>query len=143
MLVDANILIYAHDESAPQHAVARTWFEDRLNEPRRVGLPWPSIVAFLRVTTNPRISAHPSTPEVAWRHVDSWFTSPSVWIPQPGPRHREVLRRLVLDLSLTANLISDAHLAAMAVEHGLEVCSADSDFARFPSVRWRNPLVSG
>jgi toxin-antitoxin system PIN domain toxin len=142
MLVDANLLIYSHDASSVHHEKARTWFEDGLNSPRRIGIPWPSIVAFLRLTTNPRVSAQPFTPAEAWEHVESWFRSPSAWIPQPTTRHREVFRSLVVDLQLTANLISDAHLAALAMEHGLELFSADSDFARFPAVRWRNPLAT-
>jgi len=143
MLVDANLLIYAHDDSSPHHEAARSWLEGRLNEPRRVGIPWVSVIAFLRLTTNPRVSADPSTPDEAWGHVDSWFTSPSAWIPQPTSRHAEVLRGLVVGHGLTANLISDAHLAALAIEHGLEICSADSDFARFHEVRWYNPLRRG
>lgn len=140
MLVDANLLIYAHDSSSGQHEAARSWLEEQLNGPRRVGIPWPSILAFLRLTTNPRVSDRPATPTEAWAHVDSWFGSPSAWIPQPTARHADVLRTLVTDQGLTAALISDAHLAALAIEHGLELCSADSDFARFPDLRWRNPL---
>ena len=142
MLVDANLLIYAHDDSSVHHEKARNWLESKLNAPRRIGIPWPSIIAFLRLTTNPRVSANPSTPMEAWQHVESWFTSPSAWIPQPTARHGEVLSGLVVGLQLTANLIGDAHLAALAMEHGLEMCSADSDFARFPKLRWHNPLRS-
>jgi len=141
MLVDANILIYAHDSSSPQHEPARRWFEEQLNGTRRVGIPWPSILAFLRLTTNPRVTASPSTPDQAWRHVESWFGSSAAWIPSPTERHAEVLSGLVVGLGLTANLISDAHLAALAMEHGLEVCSADSDFARFPGLRLHNPMI--
>jgi len=143
MLVDANLLIYAHDSSSVHHKQALSWLESRLNAPRRVGIPWPSIIAFLRLTTNPRVGAAPATPAEAWRHVQSWFASPSAWIPQPTARHGEVFSTLVVDLQLTAHLISDAHLAALAIEHGLELCSADSDFARFPTLRWHNPLRSG
>jgi len=142
MLVDANILVYAHHLGSPHHEAAKSWLESRLNAPRRVGIAWPSIIAFLRLTTNPRVSADPFTTDEAWAHVDTWFTSPSAWIPQPTQRHAEVLRRLVKEHGLTANLISDAHLAALAIEHGLQVCSVDSDFARFPEIRWENPLAS-
>lgn len=143
MLVDANLLVYAHDESSPHHELARVWLESLLDAPRRVGIPWPSIIAFLRLTTNPRVIADPSTPGEAWAHVESWLSAPSVWIPQPTDRHAEVLRGLVTRHGLTSNLIHDAHLAALAVEHGLEVCSADTDFARFPEIRWHNPLRAG
>lgn len=142
MLLDANLLIYAHDDTSPHHERARRWLEDRLNAPHRVGIPWASILAFLRLTTNPRVSASPSTPAEAWRHVHSWFGSSSAWVPQPTERHAEVLHDLVVDLGLTGNLVSDAHLAALATEHGLVVCSADSDFARFPNLRWHNPLTT-
>ena len=141
MLVDANLLVYAHDASSPFHARARTWLEDQLNGPRRVALPWPSVLAFLLLTTNPRVSDRPLTPAQAWGHVKTWFSSPVAWTPVPTERHAEVLGRLVTELHLGANLIPDAHLAALAMEHGLEVCSVDGDFARFPDLRWRNPLL--
>lgn len=141
MLIDANLLIYAHDETSPQHELALPWLEARLNGPYRVGIPWPSILAFLRLTTNPRVSATPSSPAEAWGHVESWFASGAAWIPMPTERHREILGELVVGLHVTANLVSDAHLAALAMEHGLLLCSADSDFARFPGLRWLNPIV--
>ncbi len=141
MLLDANLLVYAHDASSPFHARARSWVEEQLNGPRRVAIPWPSVLAYLRLTTNPRVTDRPLTPVQAWRHVEGWFESPMVWAPVPTERHGEMLGRLVTGLHLGANLIPDAHLAALAMEHGLEVCSADADFARFPDLRWRNPLL--
>jgi len=141
MLLDANLLIYAHDASSPFHARARSWVEEQLNGPRRVAIPWPTVLAFLRLTTNPRVTSRPLSPDQAWRRVESWFGSPMVWAPVPTERHGEMLGRLVTELQLGANLIPDAHLAALAMEHGLEVCSADADFARFPDLRWRNPLL--
>jgi toxin-antitoxin system PIN domain toxin len=141
ILVDANLLVYAHDDSHPQHRAAHRWLEDQLNSSYRVGLPWPSVLAFLRLTTNPRISATPFTPQQAWSHVETWFSSPSAWVPQPGDAHARLLGGLLTDLSLTGNLVPDAHLAVLAIEHGLTLCSADSDFARFPDLRWTNPLA--
>ena len=141
MLLDANLLIYAHDASSPFHARARPWVEAQLNGPRRVAIPWPTVSAFLRLTTNPRVTGRPLTPDRAWRYVEGWFESPMAWAPVPTERHGELLGRLVSDLQLAANLVADAHLAALAMEHGLEVCSADADFARFPDLRWRNPLL--
>jgi toxin-antitoxin system PIN domain toxin len=141
MLVDANLLVYAHDSSSPFHARAHAWVEAQLNGPRRVAIPWPSVLAFLRLTTNPRVSDRPLTPAQAWGHVQSWFRSPVAWTPVPTEAHGEVLGRLVIELHLGANLVPDAHLATLAMEHGLELCSADADFARFPGLRWRNPLV--
>ncbi len=141
MLIDANLLVYAHDASSPFHARAHGWVEEQLNGPRRVAIPWPSALAFLRLTTNPRVTERPLTPSQAWSLVESWFSSPVVWAPGATKNHGEVLGRLVTELQLAANLIPDAHLAALAMEHGLEVCSADGDFARFPGLRWRNPLL--
>jgi len=141
MLLDANLLIYAHDASSPFHDRAHAWVEQQLNGPRQVAIPWVSTLAFLRLTTNPRVSERPLTPTQAWEHVESWFESPVVWAPEPSHRHGDILGRFVVELQLSANLIADAHLAALATEHGLELFSADGDFARFPGLRWRNPLL--
>lgn len=143
MLVDANLLVYVHDRSSRFHERCREWLEQQLDGPRRVGIPWPSIVAFVRLTTNPRVVAAPLSAQAAWRHVESWFSSPVAWRPVPTERHGQILGRYIVDLELTANLVTDAHLAALAVEHGLELCSNDSDFARFPGLRWHNPLLGG
>lgn len=141
MLIDANLLIYSRDEESPFHAAALSWFSTQLNGERPVGIAWSSTLAFLRVITNPRVTVSPLTAHEAWATVDSWFSSPVVWTPAPTDRHRGVLANFVTSLDLTAKLVPDAHLAALAIEHGLEVCSADSDFARFPGLRWRNPLA--
>lgn len=141
MLVDANILIYAVDERSRAHAAARTWLEDALNGSRRVGLPWQSLLAFVRIVTHPRALPSPLVPSEAWSFVDEWLDAPAAWVPQPGRGYRELLNRLVVDLDLRGNLVSDAALAAVALEHGLTVVSADSDFARFPGVRWHNPVA--
>ncbi len=140
MLVDANILLFATDEESPFHEAASEWLTDRLNGPRRVGLPWEVLGAFLRLTTNPRVIRRPLMPEQAWSQVDGWLGTDVAWIPSPTERHAEVLRALVLSYQLRGNLISDAHLAALAVQHGLTVCSADTDFARFREIEWVNPL---
>ena len=141
MLVDANILLYAVDEAGPFHDRARNWLEDALNGNRRVGLPWASLTAFLRIVTNPRALAEPLTPAEAWALVDAWLDAPAVWVPAPGRGHRAILGRLVGDLDLRANLIPDAVLAALCIEHGLEMISADTDFARFTEVTWHNPVA--
>ena len=140
ILVDANLLVYAHAASLPQHEPARSWLDAQLNGDTRVGLSWPSLLAFLRVMTNPRILERPESTADAWRQVCAWLEVPVVWIPEPTERHRDVLGRLLEQTSATANLVPDAHLAALAIEHGLPLCSADGDFARFPHLRWRNPL---
>lgn len=140
ILVDANLLLYARDSTSSQHAVAISWLTERLNGIERVGLPWESLVAFARISTHPRVFAHPLTPAEAWAQVREWLAARPAWIPLPTQQHAEVLGELVERHHVGGNLISDAHLAALAIEHGLIVCSADSDFARFPELNWRNPL---
>ncbi|MBA3877480.1 MAG: VapC toxin family PIN domain ribonuclease [Anaerolinea sp.] len=141
MLIDANLLLLAVDVSAPSHERAASWLTEQLNGDRRVGMPWESLTAFVRISTHPRASEHPLKPGEAWRFVTEWLATPTVWVPMPTERHADVLGGLVDKHNLTGNLIPDAHLAAMAIEHGLDVCSADTDFARFTEIRWRNPLA--
>jgi toxin-antitoxin system PIN domain toxin len=141
MLVDANLLLFAVDSGSPWHRPAAKWLTAQLNGERRVGIPWESLVAFVRVATHPRASDHPLQPDEAWAFVEEWLAAPTVWVPQPTEAHPDVLGSLVRRYRLGGNLVPDAHLAAIAIEHGLEVCSADSDFARFTEVRWRNPLA--
>ena len=140
ILVDANLLIYAHVDAFPQHERARRWLDERLNGAAPVGLPWPSLLGFLRVSTNPRVFQRPAAVSDAWRQVLAWLGCERVWIPQPTERHREVLGGLLTAPGVQANLVQDAHLAALAVEHGLILCSTDGDFARFSGLRWENPL---
>jgi len=140
MLVDANILLFAVDETSPFHRAAARWLEDRLGGARRVGLPWQCVGAFLRISTHPRAAEHPLSPGEAWSYIEEWLAAEAVWVPQATERHAEVLGSLVTGYQLRGNLISDAQLAAIAIEHGLTVCSADTDFARFREIRWENPL---
>ena len=143
ILVDANLLIYAHVNTFPQHEHARRWLDERLNGVAPVGLPWPSILAFLRLTTNPRVFERPEPMLDAWQQVISWLQAERVWIPQPTERHQDVLGELLAAPGVHANLVPDAHLAALAIEHGLILCSTDGDFARFAGLRWENPLAAG
>jgi toxin-antitoxin system PIN domain toxin len=140
ILVDANLLVYAQVQEMSQHEAARNWLDARLNGTAAVGLPWPSLLAFVRLVTNPRIFARPETVDAAWQQVEAWLACPPVWIPQPTERHRGVLGSLLRGTSSRANLVPDAHLAALAIEHGLLLCSTDGDFARFPGLRSQNPL---
>ena len=140
ILLDANLLIYAHVRDFPQHQAARDWLDARLNGAAPVGLPWPSLLAFLRLTTNPRVFERPEPVAEAWRQVLAWVGSESAWIPQPTERHGEILGALLAAPGVHANLVPDAHLAALAIEHGLILCSTDGDFARFAGLRWENPL---
>lgn len=143
ILVDANLLLYAVFEDTPGHERAIAWLDGHLgHRVRRLGLPWPSLLAFLRIATNPRVWARPLPPDQAWSIVEAWLGQPAVWIPQPGPDHAAVLGRLHRAVRPVGNLVPDAHLAALAIEHGLELASTDSDFARFPGLRWTNPLAA-
>lgn len=141
MLIDANLLLYAVDRSSPHHPAAAVWLTDQLNGSRRVGLPWQSLVAFLRVSTHPRASRRPLAPAEAWAHVADWLAVDVAWIPTPTAPHAHILAGLVAAHDLRGNLIPDGELAALAIEHGLVVCSADTDFARFSEVTWQNPLA--
>ena len=141
MLVDANLLLYAVHERATQHEAAVAWLGEQLNGSRRVGLPWQSLMAFLRISTHPRAFERPLDPATAYERVTEWLAAPPAWIPQPGPGYAASLGELIRRHEVRGNLVPDAQLAALALEHGLTVCSADTDFARFDEVRWQNPLV--
>jgi toxin-antitoxin system PIN domain toxin len=140
ILIDANLLLYATNEAFPQHRRAKTWLDERLAGSARVGLPWPSLLAFLRLATNARMFARPMRTHEAWRQVKTWLECEHAWTPGPTERHAEVLGRLLAEPGVNGSLVHDAHLAALAIEHGLELCSNDGDFARFPDLRWSNPL---
>ncbi len=142
ILVDANLLIYAFDRRVAEHERARSWLDEVLSGGARVGLPWESLLAFLRITTNARLFARPARMTVAWRQVEGWLASPAAWVPQPTERHTETLGTLLALVGAGGGDVHDAHLAAIALQHGLTVCSADSDFTRFPGVRWENPLAA-
>ncbi len=141
ILVDTNLLVYAHVTDFPQHEAAREWLDERLRTVPRVALPWPALLGFLRITTNPRIFERPEPVEEAWAQVAAWLGAPSAWTPAPTARHAEVLGELIRKARPSANLMPDAHLAALAIEHGLKLYSTDGDFARFPGLRWQNPLT--
>ncbi len=141
ILIDANILVYAYIDGFPQHRTARDWLDGQLSGADRVGLPWASLLGFLRVTTNFRVLPNPPSTAEAWSQAVAWLQSGTVWIPQPTERHPAVLARLLAVPGIRANLVHNAHLAALAIEHGLSLCSADGDFARFPGLRWVNPLA--
>ncbi len=140
ILLDANVLIYSAVTDSVHHAYMKSWLDKKLNSPVPIGIPWPSLLAFVRITTNPRIYSPPAASLEAWKVVNYWLSCPSVWIPLPGRNHHIILNRIITEIKPTANLVPDAHLASLAEEHGLIVYSTDSDFARFPSIRWVNPL---
>ena len=140
ILVDANLLVYAHASSMEQHPRALAWLDEQLNGSVRVGLPWPSLLAFTRLVSNPRIFARAEPVSKAWRQVEDWLNCGTVWIPSPTERHATVVGSLIGSGNMTSNLVPDIHLAALAIEHGLTLCSTDGDFARFDSLSWSNPL---
>ena len=140
-LVDANLLIYAVDEEASHHAAARAWLEDLLSGTETVALPWLVLLAFLRLTTQPRLFARPLAADEALDVVESWLDQPCVVTVGPTVRHAARMRELLRVVGAAGNHVGDAHLAALAIEHGAELCSADTDFARFPGLRWTNPVA--
>ena len=142
ILIDANVLVYAHVERMEVHKAARAWLDGRLNGSALVGLPWPSLLAFMRLVTNPRVFDSPESTAEAWTQVSRWLDCEVAWIPQPTPRHAGILGEVLHQSDAHANLVPDAHLAALAIEHGLTLCTTDGDFARFPGLRWENPLRS-
>jgi toxin-antitoxin system PIN domain toxin len=141
ILLDANLLVYAATSSLPQHEQARAWLDGRLNGTAPVGLPWPSLLAFIRLVSNPRVFERPRSIPDAWAQVEAWLGCTPAWLPQPTERHPEVLGELLRASVQRSNLVADAHLAALAIEHGLTLCSTDGDFARFAPLRWENPLA--
>ena len=141
ILLDANLLIYAVNSDAPLHRKATAWLQAVVSGPETVGLPWAVLLAFLRVTTRPGLFTRPLSAQNALDVVATWLEQPAVVAVEPTSIHLRVLRDLLLPLGMGGNLTSDAHLAALAIEHGAELCSTDTDFARFPRLRWRNPLV--
>ncbi len=140
ILVDANVLLYAYDTQAARHAAAKRWWEEQLSGPDPVRLAWSTIVAFVRIGTHHRVFEHPLSLREACEHVASWLARPMVAVLEPGPRHWDILRRLLVASQATGNLVTDAHLAALAIEHGAELRSTDKDFARFEGLSWQDPL---
>jgi len=140
ILVDVNILLYASNDEAVHHAKSREWLDGKLGGAAPVGLPWLTLLGFLRIATNPRAFRNPLTMETAWQQVSAWLSAETVWTPEPTERHAGVLSQLLALPGVYGNLVTDAHLAALAIEHGLTLCSTDGDFARFPGLTWLNPL---
>jgi uncharacterized protein len=141
ILVDANLLLYAVNVDSPHHKSARTWLEKTLSSSTRVGLSWLVVLAFLRITTRSGIFQRPLTPDQAMEYVDAWLELPNVALVGPGRRHWEILRSLLRAAGTAGNLTSDAHLGALAIEHGYPIFSTDGDFRRFQGVQHVNPLA--
>jgi uncharacterized protein len=142
ILIDVNILVYATHEESVAHAAAGAWLDQQLNGSTKVGVPWASMLGFLRIATNARAFRKPLTMADAWGQVLRWLGAAPVWVPQPTERHADVLGQLLALPGVHGNLVPDAHLAALAIEHGLTLCSTDGDFARFSKLRFLNPLAA-
>jgi uncharacterized protein len=139
-LVDANVLLYAYHPRAAQHERCRAWVEAEFASGAAVRIPWATIIAFLRISTNPRVFERPLTMAEAETAVSSWLALPSVSPLDPGERYWDVLRDLLHRAQVTGPLVTDAALAALAMEHGATLCTTDRDFARFPGLHTLNPL---
>ena len=139
-LVDANLLLYAYDDRSPHHVEAKRWLEDVLSGTETVAFAWVVLLAFLRLTTNPRVFERPLDAREALDIVDGWLAAGPATVVHPTALHATHVRALLEPLGTAGNITTDAHLAALAIEHQGELCSCDGDFARFPGLRWRNPL---
>lgn len=141
ILTDVNPLLNAYNRDFPDHVAARKWWEGAVNDQEAIGLAWVTILGFIRIMTNPRAMLNPMPVGEAVAAAKSWLDLPNMDIVEPGPRHAEILFRLLRQVGVAGNLTTDAHLAALAIEHQARLASTDTDFARFPGLRWFNPLA--
>jgi uncharacterized protein len=141
-LGDVNLLLYAVDSTSPRHEAARRWLEDQLSGTETFGFAWTVLLAFVRLSTHRSVFARPLTAGQAFDLVDDWLAQPPVSVLHPTDRHATIVRELLEPLGTAGNLVTDAHLAALAIEHGAVLASSDYDFGRFPRLRWVDPLAS-
>lgn len=140
---DVNLLLYAYDSQSARHAPARDWLEQTLSGTETVGMAWVVLLAFIRLGTRAVVVESPLDVGAAIELVESWLDQPCVTIVNPTARHASVLRDLLIPLGTAGNLTTDAHLAALAIEHGATLCSSDTDFGRFAGLHWQDPLAEG
>jgi toxin-antitoxin system PIN domain toxin len=140
ILPDVNLLLYAVDEAAPRHRRARAWMEEVLSGTEEVGFAWAVVLGFVRISTNPSVFEDSLEAADAFGYAEEWLARPVSLTLHPGSGHVELMRELLQPLGVAGNLTSDAHLAALAIEHGAELCSSDTDFSRFEGLRWRDPI---
>jgi len=140
-IIDANLLIYFYNEASEHHPRAATWVDSLINSTEQIGLPWITLWAFLRLSTAPRVLPRPLSPADAFAIVRDWIEQPAVIVVQPASRYAAILERLVVGTGARAGLVTDAALAALAIENGATLASADHDFSRFPDLKWVNPLA--
>jgi uncharacterized protein len=143
ILIDANLLLYAFDLSSPHHRSARQWLTAALSSPGSVALSWATILAFLRLSTDVRLLRNPLTTTEATSLVSEWLERPNVIVVAAGERHWAILRGLLAEAQVRGALVTDAHIAALALEHGATLATVDRDFARFLGLRFFNPLLVG
>ncbi len=141
ILPDINLLVYAHNEASRFHSGAKKWWLELMNGERPIALCWAGVTGFIRIITHPGIQTHPTSVETAFAIMDSWLEQPQVHWLHPGEQHYSLFRSLLLEMGAGGNLVTDAHLAALAIEHNCELHSNDTDFARFPGLKWINPLT--
>jgi toxin-antitoxin system PIN domain toxin len=139
-LLDASVLIHAYDPDFQRHQQSRNWLEKAFSDPEKIGLAWVAILAFLRISTNPRAFRRPFSVEEATRIVSEWLDRPNAVVLEPGQRHWAILSELLSTARARADLVTDAHLASLAIEHGAVLCTDDRDFARFPGLKTVDPL---
>lgn len=140
IVVDANILLYAYDRGSSHHEASKAWLETALRGPEQVGFPLVTVLAFLRIVTHPKVFERPLRADDAFSIVASWLELPTAALVQPTERHIDVFRRIAVDGQARGALITDAHLAALSVEHGAALCTTDRDFRRFAGLRLIDPL---
>ena len=140
IIPDINLLVYAYNPAAAEYIASRRWLDGLLNGEESVGLTWVVVTGFVRQITNPRIVFEPLSPEAAMEIVDQWFELPHVTPANPGSEHLRLFRRCLDAVGVGGNLVTDCHIAAIAMEYGADVHSNDADFGRFPGLTWRNPL---
>lgn len=138
-LVDANVLLYAVNEASPHHEGARSWLDGALGSREPVGFAWTVLLAFVRLATHPVVFARPLSSEDAMAIVRTWLAQPSAVVVEPTSRHADVLAGLLAEAGTAGNLVNDAHLATLAIEHGATIVTFDADFGRFAGVRWQRP----
>ena len=140
IIPDINLLVYSYNSDGPFHDDARSWWESCLSNPGAVGLPWAVILGFVRIMSSNAVFSNPMDPLVAIALVLTWFAGPQTQVIIPGPRHLEILADIMGAAQASGRLTTDGHLAALAIETQSELYSNDGDFARFPGLRWRNPI---
>lgn len=141
IIPDVNLLIHAYNAHSPAHAEARGWWEMSLTGPRQIGLAWVTMLGFIRIMTHRGVMRNPMPAGEALGRVRAWLDRPQVEVLTPGEDHARIVFRLLETIGVAGNLTTDAHLAALAIEYGAEVATTDTDFGRFPGVRWHNPLT--